>query len=168
MICPKFAVAGPNFELNCDVEPTALRRYLLYWDKVAYAYPNGLGKPNFDHLRDLGFLSEYGVLSLHDISVGTADIGMDEVPSPIKRSEAPHLISGGPRTTENPSGVLILGSPAHVWPQLSTFAQFQVVTKVAPHDGSIWTIGECNAQLSTVILPNALGQLLEATNGSVC
>jgi len=163
VICPKFAVTGPDFELNCDVEPTALRRFLLYWDKIAYAYPNGLGKPNFDALRDLGFLSDCGVLSLHDISVSTADISMGQVPSPTKMSEAPYLISGGPRTNENPSGIKILGCPAYVWPQLSTFAQHKVVTEVAPLDGGIWTIGECNAQLSTTYFPNAVGQLLEAT-----
>ncbi len=163
VICPKFAVTGRKIELSCDVEPTALRRYLLYWDKVAYAYPNGLGKPNFDALHDIRFLSEYGVLSLHDIPVGTPDIGMDEIPSPVKLSEASSLISSGQPTTENPSGMLVLGSPAHIWPQLSTFAQLQVATKVAPNDGGIWTIGEYNAQLSTVVYPNALGQFLEAT-----
>lgn len=163
VICPKFAVTGPNFELNCDVEATALRRYLLYWDKIAYAYPNGLGKPNFNALLDLGFLSEIGVLSLHDVPVSTSKIGRNEVPNPVHLSEAPTLISGGPRTPENPSGIQFLGCPADVWPELSTFAQLHVATNVAPLEGGIWTVGEFNAELSTVIFPNALEELLEAT-----
>jgi Family of unknown function (DUF6236) len=163
VICPKFASTGPDFELNCDVESTALRRFLLYWDKIAYAYPNGLGKPNFSALRDLGFLSDCGVLSLHDIPVSTADISLGEVPSPILMSQATCLMSGGPRTRENPSGIEILGCPAYVWPQLSTFAQLKVATEVAPLDGDIWTIGQCNAQLCTTYYPSAVGLLLEAT-----
>ena len=163
VICPRFAVTGRNIELNCDIKPTELRRYLLYWDKIAYAYPNGLGKPNLDALHDLGFLSEVGVLSLYDIPVGTRDIGMEEVPTPSKLSNANHLISVGQSTTKNPSGLLILGSPAHIWPQLSTCAQLDVATNTAPDKGGIWTIGECNAQLSMAIFPGVTGQLLEAT-----
>ena len=163
VICPRFSASGKNIELNCDIKPEDLRRYLLYWDKIGYAFPNGLGKPNLDSLNDLRYLSEVGVLSEYDIPVSTKEIGKEEVSSPVPMAKAPYLFSSEKPTVENPSGLIILGTPANIWPELSTYAQLEAATNVAPSFGELWTVGGCNSQLSTTKWRTSVNQLIEAT-----
>ena len=90
--CPKIGVSGGNFLLDSGINQDDLRRYLLYWDKLAFAYPNGLGKPNLDALSDMQYLSDNNFISFHDVPVSPTELGLEGVPEPAK-PPFQHLIS---------------------------------------------------------------------------
>ena len=161
VVCPTVAVNGGNFNLDCSLNSKEMRRHLLYWDEMAYAYANGVGKPNFDSLHDLKYLHDVGILSLQDVTVTTAEIGKPDAPNPIEMKLAAALISFDTPTPENPSGGMLLGTPFSLWPEINHFAQMKAVSQLQAR-GSTWTISQSSNKLDLPFgnTPNA--KLFEA------
>ena len=140
VVCPTYQIEGNNFSLNADVSAQELRRYLLYWDRIAYAFPNGFGAPNLDALHDLRFLNQEGLLSLHDTRVTAEDIGYSGVRTPPHISAASGaLFSNEEPNTSNPTGLMILGAPASLWRELNYFAPELAAVHLGRVDGSAGT-----------------------------
>ena len=110
VVCPNFEFSGQNIKLFCFLDGIEIRRNLLYWDNIAYAFPNGLGKPNLDAMPDLKYLHDHKLLTLEDISVLTEEIGKQH----IQRIETNALFESGPSTPDNLSGMLVFGFPATI------------------------------------------------------
>lgn len=143
VVCPTYQIEGNNFSLNADVSAQELRRYLLYWDRIAYAFPNGFGAPNLDALHDLRFLNQEGLLSLHDTRVTAEDIGYSGVRTPPHISAASGaLFSNEEPNTSNPTGLMILGAPASLWRELNYFAPELAAVHLERVDGSVWSVAQ--------------------------
>ncbi len=147
VVCPIVKVEGNNFELNCSLDAKELRRHLLYWDMMAYVYPNEMGKPNFDSLHDLKYLYDIGILSLDDIRVTTEDIGKPGVFNPVEIKSAKALFAADMPTTDNLSGLTLLGTPISVWPELNHFAQFKAASQMQAKGTATWTVSQSNGRL---------------------
>lgn len=144
VVSPNFEINGSEFKLNCALDDVDIRRYLLYWDRMTYAFPNGLGKPNLDTLLDLKYLHDIDVLTLEDIPVTVEEVGKQN----IQKIDVNALISIVKPTPENPSGILVLGFPASIWDDFSHVAQIKVAELNHATGIGTWTIGQCNQQLS--------------------
>jgi hypothetical protein len=141
VVCPRYEMQGKNVSLNSLVLPQDMRRYLLYWDRIAYAYPNGFGKPNLDASPDLQFLEREGLLTLCDTKVTTADLGRPETPTPSHASETidGSVITFGAPTPENQSGLDILGHPLALWLELNYMAPIRAAESLQAAGDSIWS-----------------------------
>ena len=71
VVGPNFEISGSSFNLDCMLDAKEVRRYLLYWDSMVYAFPNKLGEPNLGAMPDLTYLHDLGILSLKNIPVTT-------------------------------------------------------------------------------------------------
>ena len=144
VVCPNFEFSGQNVNFNCFLDEIEIRRNLLYWDNIAYAFPNGFGKPNLDVMTDLKYLHDQKLLTLEDISVSTEEIGKQH----IQRRETNTIVTPGPSTPDNLSGLLVLGWPATIWGDFCQFAQIKVAELKQSSNTNTWTIGQSGAQLS--------------------
>lgn len=162
VVCPQMVAEGNNISLDCSLDAKELRRHLLYWDKMVYAYANELGKPNFDSLHDLRYLHDIGILSLEDVKVATKDIGKPEVTNPIEMKLATALFEMGKPTSDNPSGVTILGTPASIWPELNHFAQIKAASQLQTKGNATWTIAQASNSLELPFGDQSKATLLEA------
>lgn len=162
VVCPTIKTEGNNFNLSCSLEAKELRRHLLYWDKIAYAYANEIGKPNFDSLHDLRYLHDIGILTLEDIEVTTEEIGKPELPNPIEMKLAKALIVANKPTSDNPSGLTLLGTPISVWPELNNFAQIKATSQLQVQGEGTWTIAQSSNRLDLPFGENSNVQLFEA------
>jgi len=129
---------------------------------MAYAYPNELGKPNLDSLHDLRYLFDTGVLSLEDIKVTTEEIGKPEIPNPIEMKAAKALISNGPSTPENPSGMTVLGTPVSVWPEMNHFAQIKAAELLQAKGTDTWTLSQTSSSFEFPAGESPSASLFEA------
>lgn len=164
VICPTYQIDGRNVSLNCNVPAQDLRRYLLYWDRIAYAFPNGFGAPNLDALQDLRFLEQEGLLSLHDTKVTTEDIGVTELLTPPHISAASGaLFSNEEPTLTNPSGLLILDAPASLWRDLNYFAPQLAAFHLQRVDGSVWSVAQTGAAFEFVAGGQGNAPIIEAS-----
>ena len=139
-----------------------MRRHLLYWDEMAYAYANGMGKPNFDSLHDLGYLYDLGILSLQDVSVTTDEIGEPDLPNPIEMKSANVLISFDNPTPNNPSGGTLLGTPFSLWPEINHFVQIKAASELQAKGTDTWTISQSSSNLDLPFGNNPSAKLFEA------
>jgi hypothetical protein len=143
VVCPTYRIDGRNVSLTADVPAQDLRRYLLYWDRIAYAFPNGFGAPNLDALHDLNFLKQEGLLTLHDTSVTAEDIGAFNIATPPRLSAASGaLFSSQEPTPDNPSGLLILDAPATLWRDLNYFAPHRAAVELERSDATVWSVAQ--------------------------
>jgi len=147
VVSPTISAKGKDFKLDCTLDAQETRRHLLYWDQIAYAYPNGLGKPNLDSLLDISFLHEAGVLSLIDIDVSSTDIGKPDIPNPTKMEKVKSLFVVGNPTPDNMSGLSVLDVPASIWPDLNDFAQLKAVSKLQSSSVDTWTMSQSSSSL---------------------
>jgi hypothetical protein len=148
------------------VPPQDLRRYLLYWDRLAYAYPNGFGAPNLDALHDLRFLEGEGLLRFRDVPVTAADV---ELPSPVALpSLAGHpgpLFETAIPTADNPTGVRVLGVPIEIWRDLNYFAPIRAAVDLQTSEGTIWSVGQSGTRFA---LPHRTGPKSGLLEASIC
>jgi len=146
VVCPSITISDRNVALNAGLSSQDLRRYLLYWDRIAYAYPNGFGKPNLDALQDLAYLEQEGLLSLHDTHVTTLDIGTPEVPSPQHLSEASDaLFTNQEPTEQNPTGLVVLGTPMSAWRDMIYFAPHRAAQELERGHNSLWSVAQTSS-----------------------
>ncbi|GBE44964.1 hypothetical protein BMS3Bbin11_00043 [bacterium BMS3Bbin11] len=162
VVCPTVAVEGKNFNFDCTLDAKEMRRHLLYWDEIAYAYANEMGKPNFEHLLDLSYLRDVGVLSLQDIRITTDEIGKPGLPSPVEMKKAKALISFDKPTPDNPSGGILLGTPLSVWPELNHLAQVKAASILQAKGAGTWTISQSCNNLDLPFGDNPNAKLFEA------
>ncbi|MBX3670459.1 MAG: hypothetical protein KF778_18820 [Rhodocyclaceae bacterium] len=166
VVCPSYTLDGHTVRLTCDVPPQDLRRYLLYWDRLAYAYPNGFGAPNLDALHDLRFLKDEGLLTLRDVRVTAADI---ELPSPVAIPNlAGHpgpLFETAIPTADNPSGVRALGIPIEVWRDLNYWAPIRAAVDLQASEGTVWSVGQSGTRF---VLPQRRGPMVGLLEASIC
>lgn len=164
VVCPTYLIGERRLSLSSDVPAQDIRRYLLYWDRIAYAFPNGFGAPNLDALLDLKYLSQEGLLSLHDTTVTAEDIGIYGVPTPPHISAASEaLFSSEEPTPENPSGYLILGSPASLWRDLNYFAPQLAAAHLERTDGSVWSVAQTGSAFEFASAGHRNTPLIEAS-----
>lgn len=147
VVCPTVQIEGKNFTFDCSLDDKELRRHLLYWDEIAYAYANEMGKPNFGALQDLSYLHDIGILRLLDIDVTSEEIGKPGLPNPIRMKDAKALIVADKPTSDNPSGITILGAPMSSWPEFNHFAQIKAASELQSVGTSTWTIAQTSNRL---------------------
>ena len=162
VVCPTMKAEGKNVNLDCSLDSKELRRHLLYWDRIAYAYANEMGKPNFDALHDLRYLRDVGILTLEDIRVTTEEIGKPELPNPIEMKSAKALFVANKPTIDNPSGFTLLGTPISVWPELNHYAQVKATSLLQAQGGDTWTLAQSSNKLDLPFGNYSHAQLFEA------
>lgn len=162
VVCPNVRVEGRNFNFDCSLDAKEMRRHLLYWDEMVYAHANEMGKPNFDYLHDLKHLHDVGILSIEDIRVTTEEIGKPKLPNPVEMKSAKALIVVDKPTTDNPSGMILLGTPVSVWPELNYFAQVKAASQLQAKGTGTWTISQSSKRLYLPFGDNLKAKLFEA------
>ena len=164
VVCPTYRFEGRSLSLDCDVPAQDIRRYLLYWDRIAYAFPNGFGAPNLDALHDLRFLEQENLLSLHDTVVTTQDIGLVGIPTPPHISSATGaLFSNEEPTPSNSTGFLILGAPASIWHDLNYFAPQLAAIHLQQVDGAVWSVAQTGSVFKFAVGAQRNASIIEAS-----
>lgn len=167
VLCPTYSIEGRNVHLTTEVPSQDLRRYLLYWDRLAYAFPNGFGKPNLEALPDLQFLIDAGLLSLRDVTLAASDV--DLPPTVLLPNLAGHpgpLFDDVDPTEGNPSGVRALGMPIETWRDLNYWAPFQAAKDLQITDGAPWSVAQTGSNFSLPTSKEPRRALLEASLGA--
>lgn len=117
---------GNQFSLNGGLNSSDMVRWLLYWDKIAYAGVNGMSG---NHPVDFQFLESEGVFFTEDVLVNSIDF--DDLPPP-----KPGIMIGG-----------IAGN--HMLYYLSA-ARITLSNKLSKNDET-WSVGQSGGEI--LILP---------------
>ncbi|MDO6561210.1 DUF6236 family protein [Paraglaciecola chathamensis] len=113
-----------NFSFNGAVDSRELPKWLLYWDKIAYAglAVNG-GRLSGKNPQDVQFLESEGIFRTEFV-----DISTDELPLP------------------EPGGVSMMGLAQNQIPIASASARVSLTEHLSSNAGEIWSMGQSGGE----------------------